>query len=71
MMKTFILFLIFESVPGTAAVHHIEFASRQSCEAAKVVLQAKAKTSIETTKPGADGAKPAVFKLIEATCLEK
>ncbi len=71
MIKTFILFLVFESVTGTAAVHHIEFASRQSCEAAKVVLQAKAKTSTEAAKPGADGAKPAAFKLLESTCLEK
>lgn len=68
MIKAFILFLVFESSANTVGVHHIEFASRQSCEAAKTVLQAKAK---QEARPGEDGKKLAAVKLIDATCLEK
>lgn len=68
MVKAFILFLVFESTASTVGVHHIEFASRQSCEAAKTALQAKAK---QQTRPGEDGKKAETLKLIDAACLEK
>lgn len=68
MIKAFILLLVFESAPNTVDVHHIEFASRQSCEAAKIVLQAKAK---QQTRLGEDGKKIETLKLIDTACLEK
>lgn len=76
MLKAFLLVLIFEPSAGQTALHHMEFASRQSCEAAKVLIQSKAKQ----TRPGApapaesakgDNKGPETLKLIEATCLEK
>lgn len=49
-------------------IHNIEFSSRQSCESAKTVLQAKAKQQGRTTE---DGKKTDTLKLIDAACLEK
>jgi len=49
-------------------VHHLEFTSRQSCEAAKTAIQAKAKQQGRTTE---DGKKIENLKLIDSACLEK
>lgn len=74
MLKPFILFLMFESGAGQTALYHMEFSSRQACDAAKVTVQAKAKQ----TRPGpadstgkADAKPIEALKLIDATCLEK
>lgn len=76
MLKPFLLFLIFESGTGQTALHHMEFSSRQSCEAAKVLVQSKAKQVRPGATAPADSAKgdnkgPETLKLIEAVCLEK
>lgn len=68
MIKAFILVLIFESGPNLTGIHNIEFSSRQTCESAKTVLQAKAKQQARTTE---DGKKTDTLKLIDAACLEK
>lgn len=76
MLKAFLLVLIFEPSAGQTALHHMEFASRQSCEAAKVLIQSKAKQVRPGASSPADSAKgdnkgPETLKLIEAACLEK
>lgn len=68
MIKAFILVLIFESGVNMTGVHHLEFTSRQSCEAAKTAIQAKAKQQGRTTE---DGKKIENLKLIDSACLEK
>jgi hypothetical protein len=45
MLKSFILLPMFESGAGQTALHHMEFSSRQACDAAKVTVQAKVKQS--------------------------
>lgn len=76
MLKPFLLFLIFESGAGQTALHHMEFTSRQSCDAARVLLQSKAKqtrsgASAPTESAKGDTKGPETLKLIEAICLEK
>lgn len=68
MLKPFILMLVFEASGTTTGLHDMEFASRQSCEAAKQTLQAKAKQPGRTAE---DGKKVEALKLIDAVCLEK
>jgi hypothetical protein len=67
MLKSFLLLLIFEPSAGQTALHHMEFASRQSCEAAKVLIQSKAKQ----TRPGAPVPAESAKGDNKATCLEK
>lgn len=82
MVKAFILVLMFESGGAdTVAMHHIEFSSRQTCEAARVTMAAVAKQArpVETIKPAASAAASSgdskspreIARLLTTTCLEK
>ncbi|MDD0928091.1 hypothetical protein LOD59_10745 [Xylella fastidiosa subsp. multiplex] len=68
MIKAFILVLIFESGPNLIGIHNVEFSSRQTCESARITIQAKAKQQVRTTQ---DGKKIEALKLIDTACLEK
>jgi hypothetical protein len=73
MLKPFILFFMFEPSAGQTALYHMEFSSRQACDAARVSIQAKAKQPRPTAgDAGKVEGKPVdAFKIIDMTCLEK
>lgn len=82
MVKGFLLVLIFESAPGVVAIEHMEFATRASCGAARVMIEAKAEQLQRPADGGADAAPPAargdgkrggqkVLRLHDAFCVEK
>jgi hypothetical protein len=82
MVKGFILVLLFESAPGVVAIQHMEFATRASCNSARVMIEAKAEQLQRPVDGGTDAASPPargdakrggqkVLRLHDAFCVEK